>query len=57
MICPLCGAFSPPDPETGADFDEVCPSCGERGFTTTSDGTIIRELDVDEPDDLDQVIR
>lgn len=39
--CPNCGAFSPGDPETGADFDDLCPSCGEAGFEMTADGEIL----------------
>jgi len=27
MICPGCGRYSPPDPETGYDEDEFCDDC------------------------------
>jgi hypothetical protein len=30
MECPSCGAWSPPDPETGYDADDLCPDCAER---------------------------
>ena len=29
MICDICGRYSPPDPETGYDAEDQCPSCAE----------------------------
>lgn len=26
-MCPNCARWSPPDPETGYDVDELCPDC------------------------------
>lgn len=27
MTCPNCGRWSPADPETGYDADDLCPDC------------------------------
>jgi len=27
MECPRCGRYAPPDPETGYDADDTCPTC------------------------------
>lgn len=33
MTCPNCGLYSPPDPETGYDADELCPDCADDPIT------------------------
>jgi hypothetical protein len=31
-VCPTCGRYAPPDPETGYDGDDYCSrECAERG--------------------------
>lgn len=57
MICPICGAFSPDDPETGYQGGEPCPSCASEGWTLTASGDLINEQEPQEVDEFDQVRR
>lgn len=50
MTCPNCGCWAPPDPETGYDADDICPSCAELM-------EVIEEAFGPEPDAIDQVVR
>ncbi len=43
MKCPICGAWAPPDPETGYDAEELCGACQADGYSETLDGQIVRE--------------
>ena len=45
MICPACGRYAPPDPETGYDADDICPTCARDGWTIDARGDVVRELD------------
>lgn len=41
MTCPVCGLFADPDPETGYDADDICPTCQRLGWSLTAGGTLI----------------
>lgn len=43
MTCPVCGRYGRPDPETGYDGDDICPSCARLGWTQDADGTVTRD--------------
>ena len=49
MECLTCGLFCPPDPETGYDGDDICPTCAAEGFDIGSDGEILAP----EPEDVE----
>ena len=43
MTCPICGLDTGPDPDTGYDGSDPCPSCTTEGWIQLSDGTYENE--------------
>lgn len=41
MTCPVCGRYGDPDPATGYDGSDVCPTCARSGWTITAAGDLI----------------
>ena len=54
MTCPCCGRYAPPDPETGYDVDEACPSCAREGWVETGDGEYVNERHAAEPEPVSE---
>lgn len=42
MECPHCGRYEAPDPETGYDSPDLCPSCQRDGWEMTDDGELLQ---------------
>lgn len=49
MTCSACGAWSPGDPSTGYDADDLCPRCVREGWTLTASGELVWPDDVETP--------
>jgi len=44
MTCNDCGAYAPPDTETGYDADDLCPRCAARQADADFDADTYYEL-------------
>ena len=55
MNCPCCGRWAAPDdPETGADFNEICGFCADDGWTRTAQGDVINLNEAPDPAPTEQ---
>jgi hypothetical protein len=43
MTCPACGVYGEPDPETGYDGDDLCPTCQAAGWDLDGHGHVFHE--------------
>ncbi len=58
MSCPVCGAWSSMDPDTGYDGPDICPSCGAEGWVEALiDGHVEIVNERDEIIVVDEVVR
>lgn len=46
-VCVICGAYAPPDPNTGYRADRLCHRCQADGYSETPEGVELQPLRVE----------
>lgn len=57
MTCPICNIWTPPDPESGYDADDICGQCALLGWTFDPHGNLINEHEIEPVSEMDQIRR